>query len=96
VKVVDLPLSDKQTVAQVKLEAHVVRHRSSEDLWVHLRDLERILLPPMGRVHRENPSSHGVESSSSSSVSAKQHLPLPQHKSHEGQDRHACQSPPTH
>jgi hypothetical protein len=33
-------------VAQVQREAHVVRHRSSEDLWVHSRDLESILVPP--------------------------------------------------
>jgi hypothetical protein len=43
---VDLPLSGKQTVAQVQRETHVVRHCSSEDLQVHSRDLESSLLPP--------------------------------------------------
>jgi hypothetical protein len=42
---VDLPLSGKQMVAQVQREARAVRQRSSEDLRVHSRDLESILLP---------------------------------------------------
>jgi hypothetical protein len=46
VKVVDLPLSGKQMVTQVQRDTGVVRHRSSEDLWVHSRDLESVLLPP--------------------------------------------------
>jgi hypothetical protein len=33
-------------IAQVQRETCVVRHRSSKDLWVHLRDLESIHLPP--------------------------------------------------
>jgi hypothetical protein len=44
---VNLPLSGKQAVAQVQREAHAVRHRSSEVLWVHSRNLEGTLLPPM-------------------------------------------------
>jgi hypothetical protein len=43
---VDLPLSGKQMVTQVQRDTGVVRHRSSEDLWVHSRDLESVLLPP--------------------------------------------------
>jgi hypothetical protein len=43
---VNLPLSDGQMVSQVQREAHAMRHHPSEDLWVHLRDLESILLPP--------------------------------------------------
>jgi hypothetical protein len=46
-KVVDLPLSSKQTSTQVQRDTCAVRHRSSEDLWVHSRGLESILLPPM-------------------------------------------------
>jgi hypothetical protein len=42
---VDVPLSDKQTVAHVQIETRVVRHRSSKDLWGHSRDLESNLLP---------------------------------------------------
>jgi hypothetical protein len=45
-KVVDLSLSGKQMVAQVQTETHAMRHHSSEDLRVHSRDLESILLPP--------------------------------------------------
>jgi hypothetical protein len=32
---VDLPLSGKETVAQIQKQARDVRHRSSEDLRVH-------------------------------------------------------------
>jgi hypothetical protein len=45
-KVVDLPLSGEPMVTQVQSETHAVRHGSSEDLWVHSRDLESILIPP--------------------------------------------------
>jgi hypothetical protein len=44
-KVVNLPLSGKQTVAQVQRGTRTMRHRSFEDLWVHSKDLESILLP---------------------------------------------------
>jgi hypothetical protein len=45
VEIVDLPLSDKQLVTQVQRKTHIVRHCSSEDLRVHLRNLESILVP---------------------------------------------------
>jgi hypothetical protein len=45
-EIVDLPLSVKQAVAQVQRKAHAVSHRSSEDLRVHPRNHEGILLPP--------------------------------------------------
>jgi hypothetical protein len=85
VKVVDLPLSGKQTVAQVQREAHVVRHRSSEDLWVHSRDLESILVPP-----RVECVERVLQVMVPRAVPARQRLPLPQHKSHKGRDKHAC------
>jgi hypothetical protein len=46
VEIVDLPTSDKKMVTLVQRESHVVRHRSSEDLQVHSRDLESIILHP--------------------------------------------------
>jgi hypothetical protein len=46
VKVVDLPLRDKQTITLVQRDACAMRHCSFEDLWVHSRDLESMLLPP--------------------------------------------------
>jgi hypothetical protein len=45
-KIVDLPLSGKQAVAQVQRMTRTVRHRSSKNLRVHSRNLESILLPP--------------------------------------------------
>jgi hypothetical protein len=66
-----------------------MRHRSSKDLWVHLRDLESILLPL--RVECiDSLSGHIAKSGSSSSVHAKKSRPLPQHRSHEGWDKVAC------
>jgi hypothetical protein len=47
VKLVDLSLSSKQMATQVQRAIHVVRHRSSKDLWVHSIDLESILLPSL-------------------------------------------------
>jgi hypothetical protein len=46
VEIVDLPLSSKQAVAQVQRKTHDVSHCFSEDLWVHSRNLEGILLLP--------------------------------------------------
>jgi hypothetical protein len=68
-------------------------------LWRSVGPLEKSWKHPSsskGKVHRWSPSGHGAENGSSSSTPTKQHRLLPQHKSHEGRDKHACRPPPTH
>jgi hypothetical protein len=62
-----------------------VRHRSSEDLWVHLRDLESNLLPL-----RVECVDGVLQVMVAGLVPSRQCLPLPPHKSPEGQDKCPC------